>query len=115
MTTEERLQTVENTVRNQGDRLERHSKRLEKLERSSEEIAETKAMVKGMDTRLKRVEHQQAVMDKKLMRKSNWTIGLLCVIGALIVYIAFKSPTTAKEVLEITGKTLVEGVATTVL
>lgn len=110
MTTEERVQSIEEKVKKHDERLERHSERLAKLERNSEDLAEVKMKVTNMEADVKKMKAHQTITDKKLMRKSNWTIGLLCCIVGLIIYIAFKSPTTAKDIVEITGKTVVQGI-----
>lgn len=110
MTVEERIQAVEGTIKNQGDRLERHSKRLEKLERSNEDIQVIKTKVAGMDARMKKMEVRQTIMESKLMKKSNLTLVLLCTVVALLVYIAIKSPETAKDVVAITSTAVKTGV-----
>ena len=112
MTVEERIQAVEGKVENQGDRLERHSKRLEKLERSNEDIQDIKAKVSSMESDMKKIKAHQASMDSKLMKKTNLTLVLLFVIVGLVTYIAIKAPETAKEVVGITSTAVTTGLKT---
>ena len=112
MTVEERMQSIETTVRDQGNRLERHSQRLEKLERNNEAIQDIQLKVSNMEGEMKKMKAHQTITDNKLLKKSNWTIALLCTIVGLIIYIAFKSPETAKDVVGIASKAVVQGVTT---
>ena len=112
MTTEEMVQSLQNQLTNQGDMLERHSKRLEKLERSNEDIQEIKGKVGEMDKRMKKMESRQTIMESKLMKKNNFMLVLLFVIIGLLAYIAVKSPETAKDVVGIAGSAVTQGIKT---
>lgn len=104
MTVEERLTTLENTSRQQNDRLERHSVRLQKLEKTNQTVEEIKIDVSNMREEIKKMKAHQNQTDKKLLAKSNWTLALLFMIFGLILYIATKSPDTAKDIVDIAGK-----------
>ena len=112
MTIEERVETLETTTHSQGERLERHSKRLEKLERSNECLQEIQQKVVGIDTRMKKVETRQTIMENKILKKNNFILALLFVVIGLLGYIAVKSPETAKEVISISGTAVTEGFKT---
>ncbi len=106
MTTEERMQALEANFQNHEERLNRHSKRLEKLETSYQDVSEMREEMKEMKKSIKKMESHQISTDRKLIAYNKWTIGLLLAIFGLIVYIAVKSPETAKDVVAIAGGAL---------
>lgn len=112
METEERMNLLEDKVRNHEERLDRHSKRIyaveEGLSKKSEEISEIRTDVNSLSTQLKDVVKNQEItnkkinsLDSKLDSHGKWLKFMSLALVVTLVVIFMKDTETAKSIVEI--------------
>ena len=112
MEKEERMNLLEDKVKQNSERLERHSKRLQSLEESymkeSAEINDIRTDVTILTSQLNTVmENQQTTnkkissLDSKLDNHGKWLKFLALAIGVTLAVIFIKDSSMAKSIVEI--------------